>query len=201
MYPACRGQDVALLTNEITGCRGWLETFCRALGTGIKWRSDANVRNATREDFALAADHGLTEVTLGIEALDDELLRTCNKGHAVADAFRVFHWLQALGIRYRFALRQRIGETPEQLDRQIDVLKRMRTEGLRPDGVTIGPMDCWPGNTRWIGTEPHGSKRYPRFVRTLGPDAEILLAKWREILGIVNQVATPIVAAASQQSP
>jgi len=180
-YPAARTSDVAVLCNEITGDTQWLTEFCNGLGHDVRWRSDANVRNATREDFEIAARHGLAEVTLGIEAMDDGLLRTCGKGHSVEDAFRVFRWLQQLGIQYRFALRQRIGETPAQLDNQIAALRRMKAEGLRPSNITIGPMVAWPGNTRWAASELHGSRNYPRLVKPWGDDAEAVIERWQEI--------------------
>lgn len=187
IVPEARQRDVSILCNEITGDPDWLFRFCRALPPGVSWRTDANIRNATRKDFELAKLYGLTEVTLGVEALDDELLRTCHKGHGVEDALRVFRWLQHLGIRYRFALRQRIGETPEQLDRQIVVLGRMDAEGLRPAWITIGPMDAWPGS-RWAATLSHGSPAYPRHVRPWAEPQEEVVARWRTIADIVSRL-------------
>lgn len=179
-YPVARAGDVLVLCNEITGCGDWLSRFCGRLKTGTSWRADANVRNAVEADFVLARKHGLAEVTLGIEALDDELLRKLNKGHTVADAFRVFRWLQDLGIRYRFALRQRVGETPEQLERQIDALRQMQGLGLRPSWITIGPMDHWPG-ARWQTVLQHGSRTYPRGVKSWGDDADAIIERWGQI--------------------
>lgn len=187
-YPSTADSDVAVLCNEITGVPHWLGQFCLGLGYGVKWRSDGNVRNATRPDLETAARHGLVELTLGVEALEDSLLRTCGKGHTVEDAFRVFRWCQDLGIRYRFSLRQRIGETPEQLDRQLASLLGMQALGLRPSKITVGPMDAWPGNDRWKGSEPHGSRSYPRLVKPWGSDAAGIIARWKLILATVPQV-------------
>lgn len=179
-YPVAKAHDVLVLCNEITGCEDWLSRFCDWLRTGVSWRADANVRNAVEADFALAREHGLAEVTLGIEALDDGLLRALNKGHTVADAFRVFRWLQDLGIRYRFSLRQRVGETPAQLDNQLANLQRLRAEGLRPSHVTIGPLDHWPGD-RWQTDLQHASRAYPRGVKSWGADAEAVIERWAQI--------------------
>jgi radical SAM superfamily enzyme YgiQ (UPF0313 family) len=186
MYPAAAGADVAILANEVTGCSDWLAAFCRALGNGIQWRSDANVRNATLEDLELARAHGCAELTFGVEALDDELLAAIGKGNTVDDALRVFRWCQDLGIRYRFALRQRIGETADQLDATIATLHRMRSEGLHPNYITIGPMCRWPGNARWPAAEPWGSTRYPRWVRPIGSDSVRICDRWRLVVDAVS---------------
>ena len=187
-FPATAKNSVAVLCNEITGNVDWLSRFCHTLGDGVTWLSDANIRNTTRAEIELAAQHGLVDVTLGVEALDDSLLQSCGKGHTVEDAFRVFRWCRDLGIRYRFSLRQRIGETPAQLDRQIANLLAMRETGLSPYRVTIGPMTAWPGNTRWEATELHGSRSYPRWIKPLGPDAEGILERWKQIQSIAAEL-------------
>ena len=177
-----------MLCSEITGNVDWLSRFCYALGSGVAWRSDANIRNATREELEIAARHGLVELTLGVEALEDSLLQACSKGHTVEDAFRVFRWCQDFGIRYRFSLRQLIGETPAQLDQQAANLLEMREMGLRPSHITVGPMVAWPGNTRWEATELHGSRSYPRWIKPIGPDAAGILERWKQIQEIAAEL-------------
>lgn len=187
-HPELRGVGVTVLTNEITGDSLWLRNFCSALGKGIRWVSDANVRNMTREDMVIAREHGLHMVVLGVDTLSPRLLQAMHKGHGIPDVFRAFAWLQGLGIEYGMSLRQRIGETIDDMNATLDHLAQMKKCRLVPRYISIGPMTQWPGNARWEASELHGSARYPRYIRPLGGDRAEVLARWREVNAAVEDL-------------
>jgi hypothetical protein len=187
MFESTRKNNVALHCNEITGDREWLERFCIRIGKKVKWRTEANIRNATFEDLKLAKEHGLQEVTLGVEALDDELLIKTNKGHSVDDAFLVFSWLQKLNIGYRFSLRTNIGETPVHLNGTIEKLKEMKRLGLSPSGIRIGSIESWPGNSKWKTQEYSDAGKFERTIKKQN-DKEEVVKLWKLIGVMVKEV-------------
>jgi len=156
------GWSVSLLCNEITG-RGerhmaWLTTLLEGLeAMDIRWRTDANVRTMTREQVAMLAAAGCADVTLGIEFLEDGVLRRLGKGHTVEEAFEAMRWLQDAGIKYHFQLRQGVGETEADLAACMMNLLWMREWGLEPLWVRPGPMVEWPGQG-WIAEMVGGER-------------------------------------------
>lgn len=179
------GASILLLGNEISGKPAWLQGLCQSLPSGLAWGSDLNVRNTTAEDVLTAARAGLRSACIGIEFLDDAMLTKLRKGHTVQEAFDVMAMLEDRGIRYRFSLRQGVGETPEDLRRLLGNLTTMALQNRRPERIYIASMVNWPG-PKWLPvtnlSEPEcynvGSAAYPRWAMRL-PEESLNL--WKEI--------------------
>jgi len=175
------GESCFLLGNEITGKPRWLEDFCNRLPDGLTWNADANIRNLAGRDILLAHAAGLRRLTLGVEFLENLTLAELGKGHTVGEAFDAMAQLEYLGVRYRFSLRQGIGETPEAMDALLANLVTMHDcAQLHPDHVTIGPMAQWPGAEWPVGDNPLnlGTDRYPRLTPRLDPE---IAARWADV--------------------
>ena len=121
------GESCALLGNEITGKRSWLERLCKALPSGLTWNADANVRNLNPADLEIARAAGCRRLTLGVEFLEHSMLARLGKGHTVAQAVDAMRWCESLGIRYRFSLRTGVGEGLAELGALLINLRQLKT--------------------------------------------------------------------------
>lgn len=59
---------------------------------------EANPRTVTESKAAMMRAHGVTRVSLGIQAWDEPTLRTLGRDHAPADAEETYHTLRAAGF-------------------------------------------------------------------------------------------------------
>lgn len=103
--------------------------------------SITSIRISTRPDavspdnLSLLKDRGVTIVELGVQSLDDEVLRLSGRGHAAEDTVRATDLLRAHGMSVGFQLMP--GLPGDSLDRFRATVRR--TVELRPDAVRLYP--------------------------------------------------------------
>ncbi len=67
-------------------------------GGAKEWTIEANPATVSFEKARLLREHGVNRVSLGVQSLDDELLRRLGRAHTRADAFRSFDILRKAGF-------------------------------------------------------------------------------------------------------
>ena len=94
---------------------------------------------------------------------------------------------ETLNLRYRFSMRQGVGEDADCVRRQLAALERMAGLGLDPQQITVNPMFEYPG-ARWLPADcprlNRASDAYPIEHRRLDPPT---IAAWREVLAFCRE--------------
>lgn len=54
-------------------------------GSGVEWTSEANPGSLSAEKLSLLRSHGVNRISLGVQAMDDEVLRRLGRRHSVSD--------------------------------------------------------------------------------------------------------------------
>lgn len=100
-------REIAFFGGSFTGIDRALLRYCldtaesyvkRGLVTGIRF--------STRPDYlgsdvlSLLADYSISEVELGIQSMDDEVLASCRRGHTAEDTVRAAEALSGVGIPF-----------------------------------------------------------------------------------------------------
>lgn len=107
---------------------------CRSVGLSIETRPDEIDADVVRELRKL----GATKVQIGIQSLDDEVLRANQRGHDVARTREAIGWLRAAGFKVQgHWMANLLGSTPER-DRE-DYLRLFDDPDIRPDELKLYP--------------------------------------------------------------
>jgi elongator complex protein 3 len=95
---------------------------------------------------------GVTKVQLGVQSLDDDLLRRNRRGHTADQTRQAMALLRAAGIKIAVHwMPNLLGATPES-DRQ-DFARLWSDEGLRPDELKIYPCQLLRGTDLYLAWE------------------------------------------------
>lgn len=107
---------------------------CRSVGLSIETRPDEIDEDIVRELRHL----GVTKVQLGIQQLDDDILRLNERDHDVAQTRRAIGLLRAAGFKVQgHWMANLLGATPES-DKE-DFLRLFDDPGIRPDELKLYP--------------------------------------------------------------
>jgi oxygen-independent coproporphyrinogen-3 oxidase len=68
------------------------------LNHGPEWTVEANPESLSRERLQVLVDHGVTRISLGVQSLNDEKLRTLDRAHTREAAERAVRLVQAAGL-------------------------------------------------------------------------------------------------------
>ncbi|MEM1945264.1 MAG: tRNA uridine(34) 5-carboxymethylaminomethyl modification radical SAM/GNAT enzyme Elp3 [Nitrososphaerota archaeon] len=135
-------------------------------------------------------DMGVTRVELGVQALDDDILRQVNRGHSVADVVEATRDLRDLSFKICYHMMPNLpGSSPV---KDLEMLCRLfESEDFRPDMLKIYPTLVLPGTgleKLWRRGlyQPYGDgelmkvlveffRRVPRYVRVNRVQREIPL--------------------------
>jgi oxygen-independent coproporphyrinogen-3 oxidase len=110
-------------------------------------------KSTTPERMTVARDIGVTRVSMGVQQMDDALLRRNGRIHLVRDVERAYTVLRRAGFEYVNLdfIAGLVGETDEAFHRSLD-----RLISLEPESITIYPLEV-PRNTRlyrsWASVE------------------------------------------------
>lgn len=126
-----------------------LERFLGGLRAAFPWDDALEVcvecapTTATEERLRVLRDLGVTRVSLGVQQLDDDVLRRNGRIHLVADVERAWAAIRAAGFPVANVdlMTGLVGETDDTFERGLE-----RVVALEPDSVTLYVLEV-PRNT------------------------------------------------------
>lgn len=118
--------DSAMLANETASHR--------IIGLTLETRPD----QCSKEQIDWMLDAGATRVELGIQSLDDEVLRSVHRGHSVAAGQRAAKRLRDAGLKINLHMMPGLPDTPVEKDFSM-LHEVMKGEDWRPDMLKIYP--------------------------------------------------------------
>lgn len=100
-------------------------------------------RSVTRAKLRALRNHGVTRVSMGVQQLDDDVLRASGRVHRVVDVLRAWDLIREAGfpIANLDLMVGMIGETEDSFLASLD-----RTIGMGPESITLYPLEI-PMNT------------------------------------------------------
>lgn len=108
-------------------------TKCRCVGLSFETRPDC----INEKEVIRMRKLGATKVQIGVQSLDDEILKINNRQHTVKDTKRAFRLLRLAGFKIHIHWMVNLhGSTPE---KDIQDYKRLWEKDFRPDEVKIYP--------------------------------------------------------------
>jgi elongator complex protein 3 len=130
-FDALNGRE----SETLSEAQRWNETARRRnVGLVVETRPDA----ITPASLLAMRRLGVTKVQVGLQSLDDEILRRNARGHTVADSRRALRLLRAAGLKiHAHWMPNLLGATPES-DRE-DFARLWSDLDLRPDELKIYP--------------------------------------------------------------
>lgn len=117
--------------------RAYLSSAKRHLDAGTIHGIRLSTRpdSITRESLDLLADHGVTTIELGVQSLDDDVLKSACRGHTVSDVYRAVELVAARGFAFVIQLMPGLpGET-----RDSALQTALTAPTLSPSAVRIYP--------------------------------------------------------------
>jgi histone acetyltransferase (RNA polymerase elongator complex component) len=117
------------------------KTYLEAVRPFITSGSVANIRLSTRPDsitpdiLAVLGSYGVSTIELGVQSMDDEVLKRSGRGHSSADARKACNLLRAEGFSIGLQLMPGLpGDAPETFQETVS-----QVISLKPDFVRIYP--------------------------------------------------------------
>jgi oxygen-independent coproporphyrinogen-3 oxidase len=124
-------------------CRGIRDNF--RLAPGAEWSMEANPVSLTPEKLAIARDHGVGRISLGVQSFEPHLLRRMGRAHDRRGAEQALDLVAGSGLRWSadliFALP---GQTPAMF---LDSLRTLLS--WKPDHVSFYGLTVEPGTDFW----------------------------------------------------
>lgn len=113
---------------------------CRCVGLSIETRPDY----INTKELINFRKLGITKVQLGVQSLDNRILKLANRGHTVKDTRNAFKLLRQFGFKIQIHwMPNLLGSTPEK-DLQ-DYIRLFKDPGFKPDEVKIYPCSLIRG--------------------------------------------------------
>lgn len=112
----------------------------RAVGISIETRPDW----VTEKEIKLLRNLGVTKIQLGVQALDEKILKKINRGHSLAPVAKTTRLLKNAGFKVCYHLMPNLpGSTPK---KDIAMAKKMYQDPrFKPDYLKIYPVQVIPG--------------------------------------------------------
>ena len=108
--------------------------FVRCVGLTIETKPDY----CKMEHINLMLELGTTRIELGVQTLDDTVLKMVNRGHNVEDTYRAFY--EARNCGYKIGAHMMPGLPGSSYDQDLNNSKKLfEDEGLKPDMLKIYP--------------------------------------------------------------
>lgn len=112
----------------------------RAVGISIETRPDW----VTEKEIKFLRKLGITKIQLGVQALDEKILKKINRGHALTEVVKATQLLKNAGFKVCYHFMPNLpGSTPK---KDIKMAKKMfQNPQFKPDYLKIYPVQVIPG--------------------------------------------------------
>ena len=132
-FRRAKNLDKAQLENE----KGW----SRVVGLTIETRPDF----IDKEEIIFLRKLGVTRVEIGVQAVDDQILRLVKRGHLVADVVNATALLREAGFKITYHLMP--GLPGSNLKKDLQMLKQIfNDERFKPDAIKFYPTQVTYGS-------------------------------------------------------
>jgi len=148
-----------LLCAQLTSDLDWIDEFhAQMVDDPYPYQSNVGLSELTDTNLPLLRETGLSNTSVGVEALTDRTLRLLGKPHTVQDVTSGLLLLHKHGPRFRVHFRYGYGETGEDVREAVVNLRRLREAYPANLRVGIAPIVHYEGTRiRDVGYElkPH----------------------------------------------
>jgi elongator complex protein 3 len=187
-FDACNGQDSAGLEEAHLLNEGAAH---RVIGLTVETRPDSLTPEMTGECMRL----GATRVEMGVQILDDEILRSVNRGHGVQEVVQATQVAKDLGLKVCYHVMPGLpGSSPE---KDVRSFRQMFEDPrFRPDMIKIYPTLVVQGTRLyedWVRGDyrPYGTEEAVRVIAEM----KALVPEWVRIQRIQRDIPVPLVEA------
>ncbi|MFA5217044.1 radical SAM protein [Sulfuricurvum sp.] len=137
---------IYLLSAQLTTNLDWIKEFHKNMvGSGVQFQSNVRINEVTDEKLKLLSESGMTNTSVGVEALTDKLLLRLKKGYDMETVKKGLVIMDNSGIPYHVHLRLGYGETVEEIaevHKSLDELAKLNLKNMRAD---LGPLIFYKG--------------------------------------------------------
>lgn len=136
-----------LICSQLTSDMKWLRGFHSLMKDNpLIFHSNINLFDVTEEKLRLLAESGMSNASVGLEAVTDNLLAKLGKKHTFEDIVRGLKLLDGSGIEYHLHFRTGFGETEEDVVESIENFKRLKELDLKNILIhSFGPIIYYKG--------------------------------------------------------
>lgn len=168
----------------------------RVVGISVETRPDW----VTEKEIKLLRKLGVTKIQLGMQALDDKILKTINRGHSVNAVTKATKLLKNSGFKICYHYMPNLpGSTPK---KDLEMAKTMfKSPRFKPDYLKVYPVQVIPGTQLHTLFQKGKYKTYPnKVLKETLKKIKIFTPPWVRIDRLVRDISKKWISSGTTQT-